>query len=342
MIKAAILGAGFVAQLHALAYAQDPGVKLCAVCDANLPLAQKLAQEQGMAAYEDAHTLLEAEKPDVVSICLPSFLHEEYTVLALKAGAHVLCEKPLALTLDACQRMAQAAKDAQRLLMAGQVLRWWGEYQTIAAQLTGGGLGELMWLHAGRRQVGKRGGWLQDPQKSGGALYDFHIHDVDYVLSLMGTDIRTVYAAGRQGELGAWRQIDTLLTFEDGRVAHLEACNDLPEGSPFRAFLEARCQNGTLRYHFETAVNISADAKTLSTLQRRCGEEITDLPLADDNAQQAAFQREIHAFVAAVRSHSPAPLPIEETLRVMRCIELIKRSLETGTAMTNARAFLYS
>ncbi len=340
MIKAAILGAGFVAQLHALAYARDPGVKLCAVCDASLPLAQKLAQEYGMAAYEDARALLEAERPDVVSVCLPSFLHEEYTIAALKAGAHVLCEKPLALTLDACQRMAGAAENARRLLMAGQVLRWWGEYQTIAAQLTGEGLGQLMWLHAGRRQVGQQAGWLLDPQKSGGALYDFHIHDVDYALSLMGTEIRTVYAAGRQDALGAWRQIDTLLTFEDGRVAHLEACNDMPQGSSFQAFLEARSEKGTLRYHFETAVNISADAQTRSVLERRCGQEREALPLADDNAQQAAFQREVHAFVQAVRSQEPAPLPLEETLRVMRCIELIKRSLETGTAMGNARGFL--
>lgn len=105
-MKAAILGAGFIAEFHAQGYAHAKDVTLCAVCDTDEAKARALTGRYGCAWYADAKTLLEKERPQLVSVCLPTYLHREYTVMALLSGAHVLCEKPLALTIEDCEAIA--------------------------------------------------------------------------------------------------------------------------------------------------------------------------------------------------------------------------------------------
>lgn len=86
-VKAAILGAGFIAEYHALGYQEAEDISLCAVCDTDKEKARALAQRYGCAWYTDAKTLLEKERPQLVSVCLPTHLHREYVCMALAAGA---------------------------------------------------------------------------------------------------------------------------------------------------------------------------------------------------------------------------------------------------------------
>lgn len=96
MMKAAILGTGFIAEFHAVGYAALEDVQLCAVCDIDVEKAKALAEKFRCAWYESAEELLEKEKPDLVSICLPNFLHAQYGCLAMQSGAHVLCVRKTA------------------------------------------------------------------------------------------------------------------------------------------------------------------------------------------------------------------------------------------------------
>ena len=156
-MKAAILGAGFIAEFHATGYAALEGVKLCAVCDSDPLKAQTLAERFHCAWYTEASALLTEQKPDLVSVCLPTFLHADYVCMALESGAHVLCEKPLALTMEDCERMQRGAEACGRILMTGQVLRWWPEYQTIASHIRR--LGAPLFIRAQRLQHPSRIGW---------------------------------------------------------------------------------------------------------------------------------------------------------------------------------------
>lgn len=323
-MKAAILGAGFIAEFHATGYAALEGVKLCAVCDSDPLKAQALAERFHCAWYTEASALLTEQKPDLVSVCLPTFLHADYVCMALENGAHVLCEKPLALTMEDCERMQRRAEACGRILMTGQVLRWWPEYQTIASHIHR--LGAPLFIRAQRLQHPSRIGWQMQPDLGGGALFDLFVHDVDYILGLMGTDAEVVTANGSRGAEGSWRRVCATLRWPNGCHATVEACSQMPPHYPFTASFHAAYPKAALDYRFRTAVNIQLDAKAEAEFFLYDQGEATALPLSQ-NAQESAFRAEIAAFVQGVLE-GVSPLPSEETLSVMRLIHQVKTQLE--------------
>jgi len=318
-MKAAILGAGFIAEFHACGY----GDLLCAVCDTDADKAKALAQKYGCRWYTDAHLLLAQEKPDVVSVCLPTWLHRQYTVMALESGAHVLCEKPLALNMEDCRAMEQAAIRCGRQLVTAQVLRWWPEYAQIAQQVKR--LGAPQYVQTRRLQHPMRIGWHMQPELGGGALYDLFVHDIDFVISLMGEAPQVLAASGSRGKEGSFRRVNAMLRFSNGCCAHVEASNQMPEGYPFTAAFHAEYPQACIDYSFRTARNIQmgASAKTECLL---CENGIiTELPLCE-NAQKEAFCAQIRAFMQGVEKGEPS-LPIAQTLAVMQTVEEIHRMI---------------
>ena len=323
-MKAAILGAGFIADFHAAGYAALPDVELCAVCDADGERARQMADKYHCAAYTDALKLLEEQKPELVSVCLPTFLHARYTIAALQRGAHVLCEKPMALTMEECEAMRQAAAETGRVLMVGQVLRWWPEYAEIARQLNR--LGRPRYLRAHRLQHASRGGWFLQPDQGGGVLFDLLVHDLDYLCAVMGGVPCVLAANGNKGTEGSWRRVSVSLGWEDGARAQVEACNCMPKGYPFTASFHAEYEQAALDYSFRTSVNISADEPARTEFLLFENGKAQALP-SDPFAQSRAFKDEIAAFVSGA-ARGVSPLPPEETLAVMGVVHQIKAMLE--------------
>ena len=127
---------------------------------------------------------------DVVDVTLPTPLHPDVTIAALKAGCHVLCEKPMALDVKSCDRMLAAAKRAGKVLLVGQCLRFWPEYVALKALVDSGKYGKVVAADFSRSTPPPDGagthGWFLDEKKSGGCLLDMHIHDADMVRCLFG------------------------------------------------------------------------------------------------------------------------------------------------------------
>lgn len=322
-MRAAIIGAGFIADFHAEGY-QAAGAELAAVCDTNGERARQLAEKYGCRAYADAEEMLQAERPEVVSVCVPTFLHEPCVLAALKAGANVLCEKPMALTMESCLRMEQAAQAAGRVLMTAQVLRWWPEYQAVARQLHR--MGRPDFIATQRLQHASRTTWLAHPEKGGGALFDLFVHDLDFVCSLMGYEPAVESALGYQGEEDSWRSLCVTLRWPDGAGAKIEASNRMPPRFPFTAAFRADYPNACVDYRFQAPVNIQRDAKTDTSFLLFENGEAQPLPISP-NAQSEAFRQEIAAFVNGVQA-GQSPLPVSDTLRVMALVHQIKERLE--------------
>ena len=329
-MKAAIFGAGFIAEFHALGYSQAQDAALCAVCDIDEKKARALADRYGCAWYTDAAALLREQQPELVSICLPTHLHRDYACMALEAGAHVLCEKPFALTMDDCLSMQEAAQKAGRMLMVAQVLRWWPEYVVIANQIRR--LGTPQHLRARRLQHPARESWHMQRDLGGGALFDLFVHDVDFVLSLMDTKATVAAASGCRGKGDSWRQVSAMLRFENGACAQIEACNQMPAGYPFTAEFSAQYEDAAIDYRFCTAVNIERGAKANTTFLLYDKGTVSPLP-QEKNAQEAAFIAQVDAFVRGIKN-GISPLPVEESIDVMRVIHAIKEKLE---AQENAK-----
>lgn len=328
MLKCCIIGAGFAARLHAQAYAGRAA--LCGVCASDISHARALADEYGCTAFSDAAAMLDAARPDIVSICAPTDLHAELVRLAASRGCHVLCEKPLALTDADCALIKSAAEEYGVTVMTAQVLRWWPEYRAARDIICSGRIGALRRLNASRMLCGKRGGWFGDPARSGGALFDLMAHDADYALWTLGDDIEAVYAAGRQIESGAWVYASALLKYRNGATARLEAGSDRPDGFPFTTLMQATGERGFVEASATAERNIAAGVKTDTKLRLVENGSFSQLPVSSESAQERAFAGEVAAFVSALENDGESPIPLDESIKVIRLLNIIKESLESG------------
>ena len=201
MIRVGIVGMGFMGWVHWLSYQQMRGVRVAAICSRNPrklagdwrdirgnfgPPGEKV-QLSGAAAYSELDQLLADPRIDLVDITLPPALHADAAVRSLRAGKHVFCEKPMALTLADCGRMVVAAKKAKRQLLIGHLLPFLPEYDWALKLVHSGKFGKLR--GGSFRRVVADPKWLKNywsPAHVGGPMLDLHVHDAHFIRLLFG------------------------------------------------------------------------------------------------------------------------------------------------------------
>ncbi len=223
-VAVGLLGTGAIAAEHAAAIAAVPGLRLGAVCDRSPErLAAARALAPAAAGHADAADLLADAAVDLVVVSTPPSTHAELTLRALAAGKHVVVEKPLCLTTAEADRLIAAATAAQRTLTVYQSRRWDPDFLAIRRVVAEGRLGDL--FHA-ETFVGGFGHpcsyWHSHQAVSGGVVYDWGSHYIDWLLELF---------PGRVVGVSAWRQkrlwhdvtnddqVRVLMTFDDGAQA---------------------------------------------------------------------------------------------------------------------------
>lgn len=200
MVRFAVLGYGFIGAVHAATLKKIPAAQLVGVVEQDRSKWQTVTEgnlriEGGdspldVPFFERVEDLLAATPVDALSVCLPTFLHRQYAVEALSAGLHVVCEKPMALTLDDCDAMIDAARQNNRSLLIAQCIRFWPEYEILQNMHRSGELGALVSLRmhrlSGMPSWGGPQPWFFSEHKSGGCLFDLHVHDLDFIQHLLG------------------------------------------------------------------------------------------------------------------------------------------------------------
>ena len=189
-MKIGLIGRGSIAGAHEAAYARIPEAEIVAVCDIRAERLEGLAE--GVRTYRDIDEMLKAEagRLDYVDICLPTYLHADVACRAMRAGYHVLSEKPMARSVAECEEMCRVAKETGRLLMAAYCNRFFTAFRTIKDYVDSGRFGGVVSAEF-RREGGSRGpmgyeNWFRNKELSGGAMLDLHIHDVDMLIALLG------------------------------------------------------------------------------------------------------------------------------------------------------------
>jgi len=252
-------------------------------------------------------------------------------VAAAKCGKHVLCEKPLALSLTDVDRMQSAVQAAGVKCMVAQVIRFWPEYVSIREALESGQIGQPR-VATGARLASPPnwGAWFSDPALSGGALFDLHIHDLDFVFSLFGKP-RTVYAIGMKSAAGGWNHVVNCLEYGD-KKAILEASYALPPGFPFHMSFRLTGETGCLDFQFGGVAQVDqrAAAQSHLTLYRTGAAPEFPTPPTEDG-----YRAEIRYFTQCVMDkREPAVATLAEAREVIAIALAAKQSLETGAVVS--------
>ena len=252
MIKIGLIGCGFMGAMHANCYSNIEGVKVTAVADIRREKAESIAN--GAEIYSDGKDLINNADVDVIDICLPTYLHAEYAMLAMEKVKYLFIEKPVALFNEEAIKMIEKSKETGTQVQVGQVIRFWDEYVELKKIVDSNKYGKVVNANFRRISPTPTWGyedWLRNATRSGGAAQDLHVHDTDFVLSLFGTPIKFSSIKNTIGEKNSY--INTLMQYEDFCVT-VEGTWNLPSSHPFEA---------TFRVVFEKATVENAGGKFL-------------------------------------------------------------------------------
>ncbi|MBL8580744.1 MAG: Gfo/Idh/MocA family oxidoreductase, partial [Rhizobiaceae bacterium] len=249
-MRIGILGSGFMGGTHARAFAKLPDVQVVAVSSRSQDKATKLAAEVGATATTDDLAIIDDPSIDAISNTLPTTLHRDLTVAALRAGKHVLLEKPFALNDEDCAAMMAAEVASGKHLMLAHVVRFWPEYEVLAKIVHSGKLGKPLAAIASRLSVLPGwADWFADPALSGGAVMDLMIHDFDALNWVMGKP-KSIYARGQEAAPGLWNHVHCMIDYGDAH-GFAEGSEMMPKDYPFSCGLSVLCEGGKVEFGFK-------------------------------------------------------------------------------------------
>jgi predicted dehydrogenase len=216
-IKVAVIGVGAMGRNHVRVYSEIPGADLVAVSDAAPDLAEGVASKFGLKGYKNYKELLEKEKPDAVSVVVPTAMHEEVATAVMQAGAHVLIEKPIASSEDEGKRLIALAAKLKRKLMVGHIVRFNPAIRELRKHLQDNELGRIFQVVC--RRIGPFPARIRDV----GVVVDLAPHDIDVMRYITGKNPERVYAEIEQNVHTSYEDlVFGLLHFPGGITGALE------------------------------------------------------------------------------------------------------------------------
>ncbi|WP_409304091.1 Gfo/Idh/MocA family protein [Peribacillus sp. SCS-155] len=327
MKNVGLVGLGFIGKTHLAAYNHIENARVKVICTKNKVTDEQTTGQCQASFVTEYDDLLRDQEIDIIDICLPTHLHEQYIIKAANAGKHIICEKPLTLTLDSASRIMAAVKRNNVHLFVAHVLRFWPEYKTIKSYSQSDKLKNIEIVHAKRLgQVPAWSSWFQYPEKSGGALYDLHLHDIDFVYYLLG-EVNSVYAVGNKNRYGAWDHVMTTLSFKNGGKAFVEASQRMPAGFPFTMSFRAQTSRSTLDFHVAAGENIENINESNKYFVYCSYQDKAHIETDDSDP----FQNELSYFVNCVENNQDNDvIPLMDVLYTLKVLQAIEVSLKTG------------
>lgn len=331
MIRVALLGCGTMGRVHSGAYAKIPGASLVAVCDLQETKAAAVAAASGAKVFADFGSMMKGAEFDVLDVCLPTYLHREYAEKAMRAGKHVFCEKPVALTLEDARSMAAAADAAGVKFGVGHVLRYFPVYRSAADMAKEGRLGTPRLIRTTRNQAfpgWSWENWYADPAKGGGPIVDLVIHDFDWIIHNFG-DVERVYAKSFGGKVERQDHCMCVLRLANGAIAHVEGSWAYPAGSAFRMTFEVVGTAGQVEY--DSVADASVVKQTNDGTHRiQYGSPVHGL--------LEPYAAEIAAFLDCVENGKEPPVDGAQAIKALEVALAAAESSRTGLPVAVGKA----
>jgi predicted dehydrogenase len=339
MIKIAIAGAGAITErAHIPALRSVADAQIVAIQSRTADKAERVARaiwpdDKGRPnVYSDFDEMLARERPDAVGIFTPNYLHCEFTVKALSAGAHVLVEKPMAPTAAAAHKMADAAAKARRVLMVAMQQRYGGIERAIKDAVTSGAIGRPHSIrarlsHGGPESWAPGQKWFTTAsQAGGGAMLDLGVHVADLAIWIMG-EVDSV--SGQVGILAKQIEVEDtgamILHFKSGAIGVIEASwSSMPPLSAIEIYgNEGRVMAGYPRQDISL---LKADGSPAPGFSR---DEV--MSRFDPRDLLAPFRELAANFVAAIQGRVKASPDGNDGRRAVEAVEACYLSSRTGT-----------
>jgi predicted dehydrogenase len=336
VLRAGVIGFGFMGQTHVRAYqaAADAGlpVRLAAIADLRADSLSASPSTRGNIAtgadeplfdpalvrpYPSAQALLDAGDLDIVSVCTPTHTHVATAALALRAGLHVLLEKPVATSPADAGLLIVAERAAGRRVMPAMCIRFWPGWSWLHDRIHDRRFGPLSSLHLTR--LGSRPDWspfYRDNALCGDAITDLHVHDADFLSHTLGFP-SAVFSVGSTSHL------TTAYLYHEGPFRGVQVFAEggwLPSpGRGFRMRFAAEFENATAEFDLarSPALHLTTDGRT------------DTVPLPDGTG----YDGQVRAFIhwAAQGGNDDPPSTLSQAARVLELIDAEKRSLISGT-----------
>jgi predicted dehydrogenase len=335
MVNVGIVGCGFMGLTHIKAYRKLQGVRIGAICDAvalpvdgdfsnvagNIgdadPVKLDMTQVKGFKSFDE---LLAQPDIELIDLCVPTTAHPALAIAALKAGKHVVCEKPLARTSAQARTIAEAAAAAKGYFMPAMCLRFWPEWARLKSAIASNQYGRI--LSARFRRVSEPPKWGRESYfngaKSGGAILDLHIHDTDFVQFCFGRP-SSVVSSGFSHYSGAIDHVVTLYKVAGGACVSAEGSWVMTEGFGFNMAYTAVFQNATLDY------DLSRGADALKLIEH--GKPVQVLHCEGGDGYVGELQ---HMVDSINKGQPPSIVTAQDGVSSVEICEAEEKSILTG------------
>ncbi len=323
MIKIGVIGLGMMGNTHLDVYANHPNAKIVAISDLDPERLSGRARAKGniegqaqgkfdlntARKYDEGMKLIRQADVDLIDICVPTPLHLKFARAALRAGRHVMVEKPLARTRREAERLARVAEQAEgQLAMPGMCMRFWPGWDWLKGAIADQRYGHVVAAHFRRIAPHPGAGFYNSGDECGGAILDLHVHDTDFVQWCFGMP----EAVTSHGYRKLTSEIDHVFTHyaygDDGPLVTAEGCWAMAQGFPFTMQFTVNCENATLVYDSgaTTPLKVFREGRTEA------------VPLADG----MGYTHEINYFLDCIeRGEAPRTVTIADAARSVRIIE---------------------
>jgi predicted dehydrogenase len=333
MINVGIVGLGFMAATHIKAYRQLSSARVTALCN---PSGKRLDGDfsnvtgnvgtnepvkldmSGVKATKQFTDLLEDPAIHLIDICAPTLAHHQLCLAALRAEKHVLCEKPLARSSKLAREIASAATKSKGFFMPAMCMRFWPGWAWLKKAIQENTYGTV--LAARFRRVAEPPGWGQsnffNGAESGGALFDLHIHDTDFVQFCFGRP-RAVFSTGYTKFSGAIDHVVTQYQVATGAIVHAEGSWAMTAGFGFSMSCTVNFERATADYDLARG----ADALRLC--------ELGQAPRTVDTSGPDGYVGELRHMLDSIQSGKPPTVvTAQDALSAVEICEAEEKSVQ--------------
>ena len=345
-LRVGLAGCGGISGVHLSGWDNmHPDCEVVALCDIKEEALKFRGEQYKVPAdqwYSDHRDMFEKADIDAVDVCTPNRVHAEISINALKAGKHVICEKPLAPTPDEIRRMIAARDEAGKILMTAQHQPFMRSSQHLKAYIDTGALGEVYYARAhflrrrfipGHRAKGKS--FICKEYSGGGPCIDIGVHILDLALHFMGypepvsvSGITPCKLGKREDIRGWWGEWDRdIMDVEDFAAGFVRFKNGAALSLECSWLLNIREKE----YQKITLCGTEAGAEWPQlTVHGETAGSVTDTQLTFPDDRMDGHHVELDAFADAVFDGMPSPVPPEQSLNVQRILDGLYRSYEAG------------